>query len=149
MVQDFFRLFTVSYRIREPLRVTVKPNIVVLPNLKAKQQSISASKDCRVHLSQPDVTIREYMPYDDRRLIHWRATAAMQKLMVRDRIDEQQKGVGIIMTGKRISKKIETYLPVENKILEIVIALAHFYSSRSIPVYVYYQTERFNEFALN
>ncbi len=149
MVQDFFRLFCIAYRIREPLRVTVKPNIVFLPSLKAEQQSVNSSKDCRIHLSQPDVVIREYEPYDDRRLIHWRATAAMQKLMVRERIDEQQKGVAIVMTPKRISKKIETYLPVENKILETVIALAHFYSSRTIPVSVYEYSGRLNEFCLN
>lgn len=144
IAQDFFRLFSVSYKNREPLRVKVKPNIVTLTQLRT-DQNISASREARMHRVQPDVTVREYMPYDDRRMVHWKATAATQKLMVRERTDEQQKGIAIVMSPKRCSKKQEIYLPVENKILETVIALAFFYSSRNIPVSVFYRNVRYCE----
>ncbi len=144
IAQDFFRLFTVSYKNREPMRVSVRPNIITLSHLQT-EQTVSTAKEAGKRGNEPDVLVREYAPGDDRRMIHWKATASMQKLMVRERTDEQRKGVGIIMTPKRCSRDETEYLPVENKILEIVIALALFFSSRNIPVSACYETSRLHE----
>ena len=144
IAQDFFRLFTIAYKNREPMRVNVKPNIVTLPHLQA-EQTASAAKNASTNRNEPDVLVRDYVPGDDRRMIHWKATAAMQKLMVRERTDEQQKGVGIIMTPKRSSRIEAEYIPAENKILEAVIALALFFNTRNIPVTVWYYTTHLHE----
>ena len=140
VVQDFFRLFSIAYKNREPLRVRVKPNIVTLHQLSSEQKSAPAAKEVRINRQEPDVLVREYIPYDDPRMIHWKASASMQKLMVRERIDEQQKGIALVLTPRRISNRIETYLPAENKMLEVLIALALYYTNKSIPVTAYIHT---------
>lgn len=133
-ITDFLRLFTVSYRNREPLMIRVKPNIVELSELKSVDTSLSAVMDSRVNPTEPDLIMREYVRGDDPRLINWKATGASGKLMVRERIGEQQEGIGILFDPKRYGEENLEYLPLENKILETVIALNLFLSTKGIPV---------------
>ena len=142
IVTDFFRLFSVSFNNREPLRVIVKPNIVLLEGLKDTEDTSAFSRDLVSLPSEPDVTLGEYTPSDDIRMVSWKATAATRKLMVRERTATQQSGITIIMDPKRYSRQAGEYLPVENKILEAVIALALYYSGQRTPVSVYYRDKR-------
>ena len=132
MVQDMFRLFSISYKNREPLRVTVRPKTVFLTRLHTMDRIVNNSRDARENMTEPDVLAREYVPGDDVRKIHWRATAAMQKLMTRENIGIRQQQVGIIMNPRRCSSRQEESLPVENKLLEVVIALVLFFAGNGI-----------------
>lgn len=136
MVQDYFRLFSVSYKNREPLRVRVKPAIVMLDDLGTSEKAEGA-KDAITSMTKPDVLVREYTPGDDIRMIHWKTTAASQKLMTRKLTDEQQQGVGVIMDTLRSFSSPEEYLPVENKMIEAAIAVAHFYCKNNTMVGVF------------
>ena len=137
IVQDHLRLFSISYKNREPLRVTVHPDIIILPQLDNDDRIISSFKDAKVNMTEPDVIAREYVPGDDRKRIHWKATAAMNKLMTRQSIGLRQQGIGIVMNPQRISDNEEEYLPVENRMLEDVIALTLFYAGQNIPASIY------------
>lgn len=139
VIQDFFRLFTISYRNREPFKVYVKPDTVRLTELKSAEIALAAVRNAMQNPCEPDVVMREYVAGDDPRLINWKVSGAAGKLMLRERIGEEQQGVGIIMESCRYSEKKEQYLPVENKILEAVIALNLFLSERGIPVTTYYR----------
>ena len=149
VIQDFFRLFSFTYKNREPCRVTVRPNIVHLTELKHADIALSAVRDSKVNQSEPDVISREYVAGDDVRMMNWKVSANIGKFMVRERIGEQQQGVGIIMDSHRVSNRIEEYLPLENKILEAVIALNLFFSQRGIPVSTYYEGASFEEYAVD
>ena len=74
------------------------------------------------------------MPGDDPRLINWKTLASLGRLMVRQRIAEQQEGVGILLDPQRYDERNAVYLPLENKMLEIIIALNLFFSEKGIPV---------------
>jgi uncharacterized protein (DUF58 family) len=78
--------------------------------------------------------MREYVAGDDPRLINWKASGAQGKLMIRERIGEQQEGIGILMDPHRYSDRMEDYLPLENRMLETVIALNLFLMEQGIPV---------------
>ncbi|NLL79641.1 MAG: DUF58 domain-containing protein [Clostridiales bacterium] len=145
VIRDFFRLFSICYRNREPLRVIVKPNLVYISDLRSAEIALSAARDSGANRTEPDVLVREYVPGDDRRLIHWKSTAATHKLMVRERIGEEQQGIGIIMDSQRFSVKMEDYLPVENKILETVLALTLFFTGKNVPVTAYYMNREMTE----
>ncbi|MBR6159292.1 MAG: DUF58 domain-containing protein [Lachnospiraceae bacterium] len=145
IVTDFFRLFTVTYKNREPLRVIVKPNIISVPQIKGAVEALNSSGDPAASRTEPDVLVREYVPTDDSRMINWKATAVTGKLMVREYTGTQRRGIGIIMDPKRYSDTPKEYLPVENKILETVIALTLFFSDRNIPVSVYSKDKEMTE----
>ena len=133
-VTDFFRFFTIAYKNPEPLRLKVKPDIVHLTELKHTEILLNAVKDSRIHPNEADVLMREYVAGDDPRLINWKASGAQGKLMIRERIGEQQEGIGILMDPHRYSDRMEDYLPLENRILETVIALNLFLMEQGIPV---------------
>ena len=142
-ITDLFRLFTVIYRNREPFRITVKPRIVHLSQLANAEIVQNSVRDARVSPSEADVLQRDYVPGDDPRLISWKTYASLGKLMVRQRIAEQQEGVGILLDPRRYDERNAVYLPLENKMLEIVIALNLFFSEKGIPVETYYLDRQF------
>ena len=133
-VTDFFRFFTIAYRNPEPLRLKVKPDIVHLTELNHTEILLSAVTDSRIYPNEADVLMREYVAGDDPRLINWKASGAQGKLMIRERIGEQQEGIGILMDPHRYSDRMEDYLPLENRMLETVIALNLFLMEQGIPV---------------
>jgi len=128
-VQDYFRLFKIKYVNRETRRVTVNPKIVFLSNLKSFEMH---AEDAVNNPSRPDIVTREYVPGDDLRLINWNQTARTGVLMTKERIGEEGNGVSVITDICRYSSEQAVYLPVENKILEIAIAVSLFFANKNI-----------------
>lgn len=134
IVTDMFRLIMISYRNKEPLRVRVRPDTVILSSLKSEADIITSARDSGADMTEPDVLVRKYVPGDDRRMIHWKATAASAELMVRNRIGLYRSGVAIIMDPRRITEDAAMYIPIENKMLEEAIALTLYYCSRNVRI---------------
>ncbi|MBO7631723.1 MAG: DUF58 domain-containing protein, partial [Lachnospiraceae bacterium] len=89
--------------------------------------------------------VRDYAPGDDRRRIHWKATARTGKLMSRLETGEEQQNISIILSTCRYDKKPADYLPVENRMLEIALAIARFFLTQNIPVRTYHREEALSE----
>ena len=139
-VWDFLGIFSFTYNIKEPLSVIVAPALVHLTELDSMDTFSDADHDCYVNRTEPDILVREYTAGDEMRFIHWKSSAVMQKLMIRERIGEEKSGIGIFMDSKRYGRRKEDYLAVENKIIETVLALSEYYIRNRIPVDVSYQT---------
>ena len=134
---DYLKLFRITCNNKEPLRATVIPHIYRIDGIKGFETDAVSDRENSASLSHPDVTVRDYAAGDDVRRINWKQTARLNKLTVRNYIGEEKDGIGLIIDTERISEKISDYLPVENRILEIAIALALFIKDRNIPVYAY------------
>lgn len=137
-IQDYFRLFTVSFPNHETLRVTVKPKIVELSELRAVDLSRLMARDSDRGSDSPDVLTRKYEAGDDPRQIHWKASARSRELLVRIRVGEEQEGISILMGAFRKNAQAANYLPAEDKILEIVIAWVLLLVKKQIPVTICY-----------
>ena len=133
IITDYFRLFSTTFKNKRMVEVYVQPRLVHLTEVRHANLTVAAAKDTAMGDSA-DILTREYMPGDDIRYIHWKNSARRQQLMVRKTIGEDQPGVGIIMDSCRYSDKPTEYLPVENKILETVLALVYYYLENGIPV---------------
>ena len=140
-IQDCFRLFQITYRNKETLRVMVKPDRVQLSGLKSVENLLSTTIENRRKATEPDVLVRKYVHGDDVRQIHWKATAASGELLVRGRTGEEQQGVSILMSTCRFGKKQTEYLPPENKVLETVLALTFYFVNQKMPVRTSYLAE--------
>ncbi len=138
VVKDFLGIFSVTYKIKEPLSVIVAPAMVHLENLDAGELLSDADRDNYQRKTDPDIPVREYVYGDDVRFLNWKATALTQKLMVRERCGEEKSGIALIMDPGRYSREEEIYLPMENKVMEWTLALSYYYMENNIPVDVVY-----------
>ena len=136
-IRDYLKLFSFTFKNRETITVTVIPQLVILDELPALDRLAAAKKDSPDNPTEPDVPVREYVPGDDIRSINWKLTAAMGKPMVRGRIGETMPAVSILMDSYRVSRDPDSFLPLENKLLEVTLALAYYYLERGIRVDVY------------
>lgn len=138
VVGDFLGIFSVTYRIREPLSVIVSPATVHISDIGGSRMMIDSDRDDPRKKTEPDIPLRDYVDGDDIRFINWKATSLMQKLMVRESHGEEKSGVVIVMDPGRCSDDIFEYLPVENKVIELVLALSLYFMKNNIPVDVLY-----------
>ncbi len=143
-VKDYLGIFTIRYKIKEPLSVIVAPAMVELAELKTADDNEDFDRDSATERTEPDISVREYVPGDNARLIHHKASAVMQKPMIRELTGGEKNGVLIVMEADRVGDTTEEYLPVENRIIESTLALSLYYIRNNIPVDVAYHTDEVN-----
>ena len=138
-IVDFFRLFKITYHVPEPLGAIVSPRIIKLDALKCLSDPVFSTYKENPNLKTDfDASVREYVPGDPLKGIHWKSTAKAGKLLSRITYGEQRQGISIFIDTKRISDDEYEYIPVENKCMEIVLALTDYFSNYSIPVTCFY-----------
>ena len=142
-VTDYLRLFSVTFKNRETLKVLVSPGIEMLTCSERPDMIVSSSENPPQDKKVPDIPVREYVPGDDIRLINWKTTARVGKPMVKTLTGEDTPSVKIVMDSYKYSEKPEEYLPLENKILEAVIALTYYYAENGIGVSICSYNDRF------
>ncbi|MBQ5755768.1 MAG: DUF58 domain-containing protein [Erysipelotrichaceae bacterium] len=145
VIQDFFRLFSFTRDLKRPLFVWVKPDIIRLDDIRSNKETLNTLRENRFKRNVADLFLRDYVPGDDLKFINWKVSAASQKLMVRQLSGEERQGIALIMDSCRYTEDPKEYLPVENKILETVIALDLFFLQKAIPVTVYLEEETAEE----
>lgn len=139
VVTDFLRLFRIRYRISEPIKALVKPKIVRVATLHSLGDFIvQMQRTTIMDTTEPDVVVRDYVIGDAIKQIHWKASAKEQTWKVRNRIGEEKHGIAILFDTKRYSKKMQDYIPLENNLLETVLALGVFLAEKNIMYEVYY-----------
>lgn len=130
---DFFGLFSLRYKNPGAIKALVSPRCVRLHSSKTLDSLADyLLRESPAHDAVPAPDVREYMPGDDIRLLHWRASAKAQKLIVRNRTGEEKHGLAIFLDTRRFSQKQQEFLPVENKMLEVLLAVGGFLAGRGI-----------------
>lgn len=131
-VTDFFRLFRVSYANPGTVKALVRPRIVRLSELRSIGDFRLLLQREAPAETEPDAVVREYVQGDPLKRIHWKATAAQGRLMTRLRTGEENQGIAVLADIRRFGRRMEEYLPLENKILEVLLALGFFLAGRDI-----------------
>lgn len=139
VMTDFFKLFRIRYQIPHAVKAQVLPKMTRVTRLNSIDDLTALMQRESVReRSEPDVVVRDYVTGDALKQIHWKATAREQKVKVRNRIGEEKQGISLLWDTKRCSNRQREYLPVEDKILETVVALGIFLAEKNIPFGVYY-----------
>lgn len=139
VITDFLRLFRIRYRVPETIKALVLPKIVRVSELNCiADVSALLQRETFTAQTEPDVVVREYVPGDALKQIHWKATARERKLKVRNHMGEEKAGITILFDTKRYSREIREYLPLENKMLETLLALGIFFAERNMAYDVCY-----------
>jgi len=145
VITDFLQMFKIEFENKECTKIRVKPNLVHLTNVNGVDVPLTPVAEATGNNNILDVLVRDYIPGDDIRFIHWKATAQLQKLMVRTLKTEKQNVIAILFDTKKQSQEPEKYLPLENKILETVIALTHFFCEKNMSIRVCYKGSEYRE----
>ncbi len=140
VMTDFLRLFRIPYRFPGTLRVTVLPKIVEINEMESIRKLMARlQREQSPDASEPDAVLRDYVPGDPEKRISWRMTARAGKLKVRNLLSEQQNGISILCDLARPDEETQAqYLPPENKLLELLIAIVLHTAERNIPSTVLY-----------
>lgn len=139
VMTDFFRLIRIRYRIPSTIKALVRPRVIRVAELSRIQEiNMLLQRESFQERTKPDAVVRDYLSGDAPRQIHWKASAKEQKLKVRNRIGEENQKVTLMWDTRRWNREPERYLPLENRMLEIVLALGIFMAERNISFSAYY-----------
>lgn len=150
IITDFFRIFQITYSLPETIKATVLPKIVYVKALSSIEDiAVFMQRESPDLAIEPDMVVRDYVAGDPIRQIHWKSTAKEQKLKVRTLIGEEKKGISILCDTKRYSKDNKEFLPLENKMLEVMLALGIFFSEKGMAFTTYYSQNGILEHQVN
>ncbi len=109
IVADPFGLVSTTREVAEPTTLVVTPTVVALPTIRipgewsgsgeSRPRSIAAA-------GEEDVTVRPYQRGDDRRRVHWRATARHSQLMVRREEQPWQSRATLLLDNRAVAHVI-------------------------------------------
>ena len=141
-ITDFLNLFRITYHVHEPISVVVSPRITELRYLRTGNDPMRNSyKESSKHKQYPDTVVRDYIPGDPKKSIHHKLSARTGSLKSRLYYGEERQGISIYLDTHRVSDDEYIYIPVENKCLEIVLAIANYFSALSVTSTLkYYRT---------
>lgn len=130
VITDLFRLFRLRYTVSGQIKAQVFPKVMPLEELKSIADLPVFLQADHAGGAEPDILVRDYAEGDSLKQIHWKATAREQKLKTRILTGKENQKIFIFCDTKRCSKNMKEYLPLENKILEIFLAVGFFFAEK-------------------
>lgn len=141
IVRDFFHLFEMKYSYKDKIEVTVMPRVLQLDKLELGPNVESLKTKYRGEATKQQIRdneVRKYQSGDSMKLIHWKASARTNSLLSLKYIEEPKTEV---LTVLDLSEHdVEEYVKIvsEDKLLEAVLAIHHYFSRHLIPSSVIY-----------
>jgi uncharacterized protein (DUF58 family) len=133
VISDFFGLFRLRYPMPSVIRAIVLPRVVTLASLRSIPQLTSIRQMSHTReQTEIDPVVRDYRDGDPLHKIHWKASARAQTLKVRTEEGLRRQGIVIFLDTHRISDRMTDYLPSENQVLEITIALLTYFLTQNM-----------------
>ncbi|MBQ7924762.1 MAG: DUF58 domain-containing protein [Lachnospiraceae bacterium] len=137
ILTDCFRLFRFRYRIDGTIKAQVYPRVLHLPEVESLKDTLNISSQMTPwQQTEPDVVTRAYIPGDALKYIHWKASAKEQQLKTRNMQGERKQDILLLYDTCRYHKEEYVYMPLENQILETVLALVSYLAEKNIDVKV-------------
>ena len=149
ILEDYFRIFRLSYQCPTPMEVHVLPRI-----LQPERLSLfpSASEGARltqnVNSQFPDAETRKYLPGDSPRLIHWKALAHQNVLLTRKQLPEPKPEQHIFL-DLALPKEESGYLKRFDILAESLLAISNFYLKTKTPVTVWMNCNGLQRFSVH
>lgn len=138
IITDFLRLFSITYKNKEPLKVNIMPAIEYPDGYFMELEELVSGQLDKMLPQKKDILVRDYVSGDPFRHINWKATARSQKLMTSEMISEDLSNVTILLDTRRFFDTPEEYLPFEDELLTKLITLILYYVNNHIGVSLYF-----------
>lgn len=132
VVTDFLRLFRLHYANPGTIKAVVRPKLVQIEELKGMEEFQAPLQREILSGEEPDILVRDYIEGDPLKQIHWKASARQGKLLTRTRTGEEKQGISLFCDMTRYGRTAAEFLPLENKMLETLLALGYFFARRDM-----------------
>lgn len=145
-VTDYLNLFEMKYLAPSQITVKVLPRIVRLKHLKIATESEGKNQKYNPVVMQrvPDVEVRNYVPGDSRKMIHWKSAAKQQILMTRKYTVEPKTELVIIMDFRKKEIDEKKRVILEDKMIETCLSISDFYYRSNTPMKLIYDHKGIN-----
>lgn len=136
---DVFRIFRWKYKLMSTVCAIVNPNYVELNSLASVNRILALQANAQKKGYEfPDAIVRDYVPGDSIRHIHWKSTAKTGELKVRNFYDEDTKKIKLFFETKRFSSDSAVFLPMEDRLLSVMLSVLAFFAYHGIAIDVTY-----------
>ena len=140
-VTDYLYLFSITYPIFTKLNLTVLPQVFTVDKLRISEDEQDPKKTrCSSRFDQEtlDIDVRKYAHGDNKRHIHWKASAKQNELMTRKITENAKTRVLMILDLAPVHEKDLSRIIIEDQILESALSIADYYKNNSTDVCVCY-----------
>lgn len=144
--EDFLGLVKLTYHPMESKIVKVTPRIVNLDNLNIMTDYSSESHSVQNSLSEDTSSIsdvRKYVYGDSLKKIHWKLTAKMNELLVKNYESTSNANSVLILDLKRQGDNPEKNAVIEDKLIECAVAVVYYCLRNWIPINLVYYKDGF------
>lgn len=141
-ITDFLYLFTITYPVGTKLKAVVLPRVVYLEQLGIAPPQIDVKNPLRFSNTaeeELDTEMRKYNPGDNRKRIHWKASARQNELMSRKYQHKPKAEIFLFMDLMQVKEDELDVIKVEDKIIESILAISNFYALRGTPSEIIYE----------
>jgi uncharacterized protein (DUF58 family) len=90
------------------------------------------------------VNLREYAYGDSSRLIHWKLSARLNKLMVTDKESTFDSRIFIVVDLKKIDRPLSERIVYEDLLVEEIVSTANYFLGKGVPVDLVYHNNGIN-----
>ena len=149
-IMDFLGLFKITFSVMWFLELTVLPKVIELKGLSIlptyEDPKSLYSFNVEDMLLESDT--RKYQPGDNLKQIHWKAVAKQGELLTRRVATEVKRENIIIMEQYAAEGTVYQKLALEDKVLEIVLAISFYLQSAQIGTKVIYEENGLKSYSI-
>lgn len=134
---DMLNLFTLTYTPSLTNMVTVFPKIKRVFESSTQNITMSQKQLSFFYKNKGDestVNLRDYMYGDSSKLIHWKLSAKLDELLVREKEHVLDTQIIMAIDLNRVDMITKKRIIYEDLLIEEAIATAHYFIRRNIPV---------------
>lgn len=146
--EDYLGIFRLSYRPNAAKTITVNPRLIILDNFSIKNNYLSESHSILNNQYEDITTVsdtRKYAYGDSPKRIHWKLSAKVNQLMVKNFEGTFKTNCVIMLDLKKNNYSYERNIMLEDKLIECAVAVANFCLSNWIPINLVYHSKALNK----
>lgn len=144
--EDYLGIFRLTYKPDITKTITVNPLLIKLDSLHIRTNYLSEAHTILNNQYEDITTIsdtRKYAYGDSLKKIHWKLSAKMNELMVKNYEGTSKTNCVIILDLKKNKYSYEQNLMLEDKLIESTVAIAYYCLCNWIPINLIYHSKGF------
>ncbi len=141
-IPDFFHIFRLKYRCRKPIKVHVRPEKIHIDSIKSCISAKNSRNPYGHYVIGNDVcgsSIRNYIPGDSMKMIHWKNTAKIHELVTKQNEEIFEESTALIIDTRAPKIGITDRIIIADKILHTIVAIAESFADDNMKLEIFYK----------